>query len=86
VRAFKFGQDITETFLARNGLTWMIRSHEWCELGFQWCHDNQCCTLFSAPNYCNRNRNLGAVVVFEAEDSMMPQPRNFAAAHYPNPR
>lgn len=30
--------------------------------GYQWCHNQQCVTVFSAPNYCYRCGNLAAIM------------------------
>jgi hypothetical protein len=40
--------------------------------------------VFSAANYCGIFENPGAVVVFDAENSMAPRMILFTAAHYPS--
>lgn len=56
-----FGPDVSDAFLARNGLRFMIRSHEVKVNGAEWTHSN-CITVFSAPNYLGHAQNKGAVV------------------------
>ena len=46
-----FGPDVTESFLARNGLEKIIRSHVWQPEGYAVEQGGQCVTIFSAPNY-----------------------------------
>lgn len=38
----------------------ITRAHQLMVDGFNWCHDKNCITLFSAPNYCYRCGNKGA--------------------------
>lgn len=47
----QFGPDVTITFLQRNGLDYIIRSHEVKNDGYEVAHDGKCITVFSAPNY-----------------------------------
>lgn len=35
-----FGPDVTRQFLSRNGLKYIIRSHECVQYGFDMCHDD----------------------------------------------
>ena len=57
-----FGKDVTATFLRRNGLKYIVRSHEVQMNGFAAHHDGLVYTVFSAPNYCGSVGNLGAVL------------------------
>jgi Ca2+-binding EF-hand superfamily protein/diadenosine tetraphosphatase ApaH/serine/threonine PP2A family protein phosphatase len=63
-----FGHEVTSSFLTRNKLSLVIRSHELCDEGHQWWHYKRCLTLFSASNYCGKNKNHGAYVVLEGND------------------
>ncbi|CAH0694492.1 unnamed protein product [Spodoptera exigua] len=49
---YTFGQDISETFNHSNGLTLVSRAHQLVMEGYNWCHDRNVVTIFSAPNYC----------------------------------
>jgi len=57
---YTFGQDITEQFLHANGLSVVARGHQLVMEGYNWTHDRNLVTIFSAPNYCFRCGNLGA--------------------------
>lgn len=47
----QFGPDVTHSFLQRNCLDYIIRSHEVKSEGYELAHDAKCITVFSAPNY-----------------------------------
>merc|ERR1719232_787542 len=49
----QFGPDVTRKFLQRNGLKYVVRSHEVKDAGYEINHDGKCITVFSAPNYCD---------------------------------
>ena len=59
----------------------MIRSHQECEEGYKKQHEDLCWTVFSAPNYCGRKTNKGAVVRFVHPD-LTPTVVQFDAVHY----
>jgi len=61
----RFGPDVTRAFLERNKLRLLIRSHQVPSTGggFEWLHDHQCVTVFSASNYCGTEGNLGGVLI-----------------------
>lgn len=46
-----FGPDVTESFLKRNNLSKIIRSHVWQSEGYAIEQGGLCITIFSAPNY-----------------------------------
>jgi len=48
----QFGPDVTENFLKKNNLEYVIRSHEVKDMGYEVAHNGKCITVFSAPNYC----------------------------------
>jgi len=62
-----FGPDITKEFLKQNNLRFVVRSHQVPTTlrGFQWHHDNQLLTIFSASNYCGVSGNQGAVAIIK---------------------
>lgn len=63
-----FFQDISETFNHTNGLTLVSRAHQLVMEGYNWCHDRNVVTIFSAPNYCYRCGNQAALM--ELDDSL----------------
>jgi len=65
--ALSFGPDVTNNFLKKNNLDYVIRSHECRAEGYQVDHDGKCITVFSAPNYCDQIGNKGAVIVLNAD-------------------
>ena len=79
---FSFGPDITASFLARNGLQLVVRSHEVKDAGYVVEHDGKCITVFSAPNYCDQMGNQGAFV--RLDGSTLPQFTQFNAVPHPN--
>mmetsp|Transcript_4047 Transcript_4047/g.9496 ORF Transcript_4047/g.9496 Transcript_4047/m.9496 type:complete len:429 (-) Transcript_4047:204-1490(-) len=80
-----FGEDVTQRFLERNSLSFMIRSHEVKEQGYEWQHGQRCLTVFSAPCYCDFGDNKGAVVRLHAQESgrMEPEILPFRSAEKP---
>ena len=67
---FRFGPDITRTFLDRNKLQYIVRSHEMVNDGFEWSQNGKCCTVFSAPNYAGHFRNKGAWLSVDADGNL----------------
>lgn len=59
---FAFGSDITAQFLQKNKLRKIFRSHEVRMGGVQLEHNGKLVTVFSAPNYCDSQGNLGGII------------------------
>lgn len=59
---YTFGADISEQFNHNNGLKLIARAHQLVMEGYNWCHDRNVVTIFSAPNYCYRCGNQAAVM------------------------
>eukprot|EP00416_Gambierdiscus_australes_P032798 CAMPEP_0171091218 /NCGR_PEP_ID=MMETSP0766_2-20121228/32299_1 /TAXON_ID=439317 /ORGANISM="Gambierdiscus australes, Strain CAWD 149" /LENGTH=314 /DNA_ID=CAMNT_0011549293 /DNA_START=88 /DNA_END=1032 /DNA_ORIENTATION=- len=59
---YTFGQDISEKFNHANSLTLIARAHQLIMEGYNWCHNQQVVTIFSAPNYCYRCGNQAAIM------------------------
>lgn len=59
---YTFGQDVSENFNHSNGLTLVGRAHQLVMDGYNWCHEKNVVTIFSAPNYCYRCGNQAAVM------------------------
>ncbi|CDK25140.1 unnamed protein product [Kuraishia capsulata CBS 1993] len=58
----QFGPDVTAKFCEQNDLKAIIRSHEVRMGGYELEHNGKLITVFSAPNYCDSQHNLGAVI------------------------
>ncbi|XP_059099282.1 serine/threonine-protein phosphatase 5-like [Tigriopus californicus] len=78
-----FGPDITQRFLTKNNLLYIVRSHECVQYGYDLCHDDTVVTVFSAPNYCDRHGNKGAICILHGDDVSMPEFKKFTAAPHP---
>lgn len=63
-----FGQQATESFLKKNSLSLLVRSHEVKMGGVARHHSGLCVTVFSAPNYMGQVGNLGAFIRFDTEN------------------
>lgn len=50
-----------------NGLSLTVRAHQLVMEGFNYTHDQQLLTLFSAPNYCYRCGNQAAIMEIDEE-------------------
>lgn len=59
---YTFGQDVSEQFNRCNGLSLVARAHQLVMEGYNWSHDQNVVTVFSAPNYCYRCGNLAAIL------------------------
>lgn len=59
---YGFGEDISMAFNHRNGLAMVTRAHQMVMDGYNWCHGGNVLTVFSAPNYCYRCGNEGAII------------------------
>eukprot|EP00792_Barthelona_sp_PAP020_P006522 TRINITY_DN3020_c0_g4_i1.p1 TRINITY_DN3020_c0_g4~~TRINITY_DN3020_c0_g4_i1.p1 ORF type:complete len:308 (-),score=79.07 TRINITY_DN3020_c0_g4_i1:163-1086(-) len=59
---FYFGKDTSQTFLHDNNLKMIVRAHQIAPEGYISSHDEQVITIFSAPDYCYRCGNLGAIM------------------------
>ena len=66
---YTFGQDISEQFNHNNGLKLITRAHQLTMEGYTWCHDKNVVTIFSAPNYCYRCGNQGAILLLDEQRS-----------------
>ncbi|KAL7751238.1 hypothetical protein RI367_003444 [Sorochytrium milnesiophthora] len=65
---YMWGQDVSEAFNYNNGLALIARAHQLVMQGFEWTHDKNVITIFSAPNYVYRCGNQAAIM--EVDDNM----------------
>ena len=79
-----FGPDISRAWCQKNGVTAVLRSHEVRQNGYAEEHDGLCCTVFSAPNYCDSAGNLGAFGRIDAHGTL--NWTTFQAQPHPNIR
>jgi serine/threonine-protein phosphatase 2A catalytic subunit len=59
---YTFGQDISEQFNHNNDINVIARAHQLVMEGYNWCHNGNVVTIFSAPNYCYRCGNKAAIM------------------------
>lgn len=59
---YTFGQDVSQEFNHRNGLNLIARAHQLVMEGYNWSHERNVVTIFSAPNYCYRCGNQAAIL------------------------
>lgn len=83
---YTFGQDISEQFNHNNGLNLVARAHQLVMEGYNWCHEQNVVTIFSAPNYCYRCGNQAAIMELDEHMKHMlyassPSPLRFPSSH-----
>lgn len=62
---YKFGPSAVGKFLGENNLDYIIRAHETVQNGIREEFDGKVKTVFSAPHYCGRMDNKGAILGFD---------------------
>ena len=65
---YQFGPDITTNWNKQNGLELTARGHQLVMSGFEYGHNNQIVTIFSAPDYCRRCGNSAGIL--ELDENM----------------
>ena len=78
----QFGPDITNAFLKKNNLEYVVRSHEVKAEGYEEAHGGKCITVFSAPNYCDSMGNKGAFINIKGND-LTPKFVTYEAVEHP---
>ena len=66
---FTWGYDVSENFLHLNNLKFISRAHQLVMRGYNWCHNKNVLSIFSAPNYCYRCGNEAAIFQIEDENN-----------------
>jgi serine/threonine-protein phosphatase 5 len=69
---YRFGPDVTETFLRLNKLKTLVRSHEVVQGGYEVTQNGRCITVFSAANYTGYYRNKGGFLIVDSEGNITP--------------
>ncbi|KAJ1616317.1 Metallo-dependent phosphatase-like protein, partial [Pavlovales sp. CCMP2436] len=64
---YTFGPDISDKFNHANNLSLIIRAHQLVMEGYNWAHEKNLVTLFSAPNYCYRCGNQAAIMEIDEQ-------------------
>jgi len=70
---YTFGEDITARWNHANGLNLTVRAHQLVMEGYNYTHNQQLLTLFSAPNYCYRCGNQAAIMEIDENFNTMIQ-------------
>ena len=88
---FTFGQDISQNFNHTNNLKLVARAHQLVMNGFNWSHEKQIVTIFSAPNYCDTMGNKGAFINLWGTDTgpkglTEPKFTSYESVPHPNVR
>ena len=58
-----FNEKVLKNFLENNDLDLLCRAHNVVKDGYEFFGNKQLVTIFSAPNYCGKNENSGAIMV-----------------------
>ena len=75
---YVWGTDITDKFNYNNNLKVICRAHQLMMEGYLYVHQNNCLTVFSAPNYCYRCGNMASIV--EVDDNLGISTHQYEAA------
>ena len=59
---YQFGPDASLEWNKTNGLDFTARGHQLVMSGLEYTHNDQIVTVFSAPDYCGRCKNLGGIL------------------------
>lgn len=66
---YTWGYDCSQEFLHINNLKFIARAHQLIMKGYNWCHNKDVLSIFSAPNYCYRCGNDAAIMEIEDENN-----------------
>eukprot|EP01127_Copromyxa_protea_P018101 TRINITY_DN5624_c0_g1_i1.p1 TRINITY_DN5624_c0_g1~~TRINITY_DN5624_c0_g1_i1.p1 ORF type:complete len:830 (-),score=138.19 TRINITY_DN5624_c0_g1_i1:42-2462(-) len=73
-----FGEKMLDSFLRKNNLEFVVRSHEVAEEGFNVMFGGKLVTLFSASYYDGKNTNKAATATFSHGQTNWREPKYFA--------
>jgi protein phosphatase len=74
-----FGEAALRVFLVSNNLDLLVRAHE-CVYESKYTHGRKCLTVFSASNYCGKNKNKSSVLIIRSQDER--EVKNFDPMKY----
>ncbi|CBK24994.2 uncharacterized protein [Blastocystis hominis] len=63
-----FGEDISKQFNRENALQCIVRGHQVISYGYQFCHDKNVITVFSAPKYCGMKNTAAVMVISDNQE------------------
>ncbi|KAH9600055.1 Calcineurin-like phosphoesterase domain [Trypanosoma melophagium] len=69
---YVFGSSASHEFCERNHFDFICRAHQVISDGYAWTHDGRVVTVFSVPNYCGFNNNLGAIMTVQPSATEAP--------------
>jgi predicted phosphodiesterase len=72
-KGFEFGEKPLAEFLARNGLTMLVRGHSFVPEGFQVAFHGSVITVHSASNYCDASAVSAGVIVAKDGRPLAPE-------------
>eukprot|EP00792_Barthelona_sp_PAP020_P006525 TRINITY_DN3020_c0_g6_i1.p1 TRINITY_DN3020_c0_g6~~TRINITY_DN3020_c0_g6_i1.p1 ORF type:complete len:309 (-),score=80.45 TRINITY_DN3020_c0_g6_i1:195-1121(-) len=75
---FNFGKEASQMFMHDNDIDLIVRAHQVAQNGYMSAHDGKVITIFSAPNYCYRVGNMGAIM--EVDENLEKTITQFDAA------
>lgn len=64
---FLYGRKAVKKFLENVGCEYLVRSHQLVSDGYEEKFDGRCITVWSAPNYCYRCKNIASFMVIDNE-------------------
>lgn len=76
-----FGNKKLNSFLEKNGLKKLIRSHESCMDGFDYPLEN-CITVFSNSDYCEMNNDAAVICIKQDSDEISSSPSDDSGEQY----
>lgn len=65
---YLYGHKAVQEFLDRISCEYLVRSHQLVFDGIEEKFDGQCITVWSAPNYCYKCKNIAAVIKIESSN------------------
>lgn len=64
---YLYGEKAVAKFLEKAGCEFLVRSHQLVSQGFEEKFDGKCITVWSAPNYCYKCKNMASFMIITEE-------------------